>query len=80
MFSLSVVESYDVSVKRRALSGTTFAKQHRWVCVQVLLHQSRLYTNDWEDDYKYRCPDCDKNLPKVGGLLQHTETLAYAAG
>lgn len=43
-------------------------------------HESHLYTNGWEDEYKYRCPKCDENFIKVSALLQHTETLACAAG
>jgi hypothetical protein len=43
-------------------------------------YQSHLYTNGWDDEYKYRCPECDENFTKVSGLLQHIETPACVAG
>lgn len=43
-------------------------------------YQSHLYTSAWDDEYKYRCPECDENFTKVSGLLRFSETPACTAG
>lgn len=37
------------------------------------------YINDWDDEFRFRCPTCQYSLPKVSSLFQHTETQACDA-
>lgn len=42
-------------------------------------YQSRAYTDDWDDDYRYRCPMCNNTFEYVSALLRHTESPACDA-
>jgi len=44
--------------------------------------RSRDYTNEEDDETKYRCPDpdCQQSFRFVSGLLQHAETDACKTG
>ena len=41
--------------------------------------QHKHYTNDWDDDYLYRCPTCDNNFKYVSALLRHAESRACSS-
>ncbi|KAL2432178.1 hypothetical protein ABEF95_003249 [Exophiala dermatitidis] len=34
------------------------------------------YVNDWMDEYRFRCPNCEKDFRFVSGLLQHVDSRA----
>lgn len=41
--------------------------------------QRHHYTNAWNDDHKYRCPECNSDMPKVSAMFQHVESPACGA-
>jgi hypothetical protein len=37
-------------------------------------YYSEDYTNDWDDYYMYKCPDCQNGFRFLSGLFQHIES------
>lgn len=58
-------------------SGVTGAMIDQWV---FECYQHRAYTNDWDDEYRYRCPVCDNHFEYISALLRHAESPACEAG
>lgn len=57
-------------------SGVNCDDVDRWA---FQCYQHRYFTNDWQDQLRYRCPGCESDFPYVSSLLQHTESPACAA-
>ncbi|KEF57345.1 uncharacterized protein A1O9_05262, partial [Exophiala aquamarina CBS 119918] len=52
-------------------SGITLGDIDQWA---FGCYQSRYYTNEWDDEYKYKCPTCGNEFEFVSGLFQHIES------